>query len=85
MAAKTMVVFRHAERCWEGTMAWQVSPVQDTQDSRGNFAGSGFNIVDATTMRPVVTFGFLKPAEAEKARKLIADAPKDAVLVSAHA
>jgi hypothetical protein len=66
-------------------MAWQAGPVQDTQDSRGNFAGSGFNIVDATTMRPVVTFGFLKSVEAEKARKLIADALKAAVLVSVHA
>ena len=64
-------------------MAWQVGPVQDTQDGVGSFAGSGFNIMDAATKRPVVTFGYLKSAEAEKARKLIVEALKDAMLVSA--
>jgi hypothetical protein len=66
-------------------MAWQVGPVQSTQDGAGGFAGSGFNIVDATTKRPVVTFGYLSPIEATKARDLIVKALENAKLVSGHA
>jgi hypothetical protein len=36
-------------------------------------------------MEPVVTFDYLKPAEAQKARWLIADALENAVRVKAHA
>jgi hypothetical protein len=63
-------------------MAWQVGQVQDTDV--GGSVGSGFNIVDAATKRPVVTFGYLKPVKAEKAHTLIADALKGAMLVQAH-
>jgi hypothetical protein len=61
-------------------MAWQVGPVQDTDD------GSGFNIFDAT-QRPmrIVTFGYLSPAEAAKARDLMVEVLKNAKHVSAHA
>jgi hypothetical protein len=54
-----------------GYDGWQFSQVQDTHDSRGNPAGSGFNIIDAATQGPVVTFGYLKSAEADKARNRI--------------
>jgi hypothetical protein len=65
-------------------MAWQVGPVQDTADGQGNFAGSGFNIVDATTKRPLVTFRYLKPDDAKHAHKLIAEALKEAKFVGTH-
>jgi hypothetical protein len=52
---------------------WKLGSVQDTQD------GSGFTITDPTQQpMPVITIGYDKPAEAEKARKLIVEALKDA-------
>jgi hypothetical protein len=60
-------------------MAWQVGAVEDT------LAGSRFNIIDADTQRPMVTFGYLRSAEAKKARKLIVEALKEAKFFGVHA
>jgi hypothetical protein len=66
-------------------MAWQVGQVQDTHDGVSSFAGSGFNIIDAATKRPVATFGYGHHDEAMTARELVAKALENALYVSAHA
>ncbi len=51
-------------------MKYGVGRIQSTSDSKGDFAGVGFN-VSTEQGRPVVTFGFLDPTDAAKAHGLM--------------
>jgi hypothetical protein len=62
-------------------MTYQLSEVQATQDSRGAFEGVGFNILNEHGA-PIVTFGYLDPLDAARARGLIEKAIVDAVLIT---
>jgi hypothetical protein len=62
-------------------MTYQLSEVQVTQDGRGTFEGVGFDILNEDGA-PVVTFGYLDPIDAARARGLIEKAIVDAVLIT---
>ena len=61
-------------------MAWTVGKVQDTMDSRRDFAGSGFSILDEHH-RPIATFGYLTNSEASRASELMREAIKNAKVI----
>ena len=65
-------------------MTYQLSEVQATQDIRGAFEGVGFNILNEHGA-PIVTFGYLDPMDAARARGLIEKAIVDAVLITGAA
>jgi hypothetical protein len=56
----------------ERTMAWQVGAVLDTSDF------IGFNIIDATSQRPIVSFSYSSRDEATNAHGLVAKALENA-------
>ena len=62
-------------------MMYQLSEVQAMQDSRGAFEGVAFNILNENGA-PIVTFGYLDPIDAARARGLIEKAIVDAVLIT---
>jgi hypothetical protein len=62
-------------------MTYQLSEVQATQDIRGAFEGVGFNLLNEHGA-PIVTFGYLDPIDAARARGLIEKAIVDAVLIT---
>jgi hypothetical protein len=53
-------------------MAWQVGAIHDTSDF------IGFNIIDATSQRPIVTFSYSSRDEAAIAHGLVAKALENA-------
>jgi hypothetical protein len=53
-------------------MAWQVGAVLDSSDF------IGFNIIDATSQRPIVTFSSSSRDEAANAHGLVAEALENA-------
>jgi hypothetical protein len=62
-------------------MTWSVGDVHHTVDSRANYSGSAFTIVDERN-NPLVTFGYLGRTEADDARKLIIKALENAKYVA---
>jgi hypothetical protein len=62
---------------------YRVGPVQSTQDSQGQFAGSGFNITNEHGA-PIVTFGYLDPRRAADARELVVQAIESAALIAGY-
>jgi hypothetical protein len=53
-------------------MAWQVGSVHEQSDF------IGFNIIDATSQRPIVAFSYPSPDEASNAHGLVAKALENA-------
>lgn len=61
-------------------MKYRLGAIQSIGDDLGSFAGVGFNIVNEHGA-PIVTFGYLDPADAANGRALIEKAIESAALV----
>jgi hypothetical protein len=62
----------------EGIMAWLVGPVRNTREGATEFVGSVFDIVDAASKQPLITFGYVNSAQAGSARHLMLIAIEEA-------
>ena len=62
-------------------MKYRLTEIQVTTHAGLDFSGVGFNILDEHGA-PIVTFGYLDPGDAVKARKLVEGAIAEAKLVA---
>ena len=65
----------------EGTVKYRLGEIQVTAHASLDFRGVGFNILDEHGA-PIVTFGYLDPGDAVKARNLIEGAIAEAKLIA---
>ena len=64
-------------------MAWAVTPVRESKDSRGALGGAGFTLADQDG-RPCVTFGYPTLEEARQAHQHLKAALRNAREIVRH-